>query len=95
LVPAAQVEEHGESARKEGFEARLEKFEDSPHVARARTHPERYWGVVKNFWEDVLEDHRQDRSSWRCTRGSAIFSIAVGEGTEVLGGRQVDLLEPD
>jgi hypothetical protein len=60
LVPAAQVEEHAESARKEGFEARLEKFDDSPHVAHARTHPERYWGAVKNFWESVLEDHKQD-----------------------------------
>ncbi|KAJ2918164.1 hypothetical protein MD484_g2257, partial [Candolleomyces efflorescens] len=40
LVPAAQVEAHAESARKEGFETRLEKFEDSPHVAHARTHPE-------------------------------------------------------
>ena len=48
-----EVEEHAEEARKAGLDVRMERFEGSPHVAHARTGPERYWGVVQKVWEDA------------------------------------------
>ena len=53
MVPWTEVEEHAEEARKAGLDVRMERFEGSPHVAHARTDPERYWGAVKKVWEDA------------------------------------------
>ena len=53
IVPWTEVEEHAEEARKAGLNVRMERFEGSPHVAHARTDPERYWGAVKKVWEDA------------------------------------------
>ena len=53
MVPWMEVEEHTEEARKAGLDARMERFEGSPHVAHARSDPERYWSAVKKVWEDA------------------------------------------
>ena len=53
MVPWTEVEEHAEEARKAGLDVRMERFEGSPHVAHARSDPERYWGAVKKVWEDA------------------------------------------
>ena len=53
MVPWTEVEAHAEEARRAGLDVRMERFEGSPHVAHARTDPERYWGVVKKVWEDA------------------------------------------
>ena len=66
MVPWTEVEAHAEEARKAGLDVRMERFEGSPHVAHARTDPERYWGAVKKVWEDAtasptVEGHEQER----------------------------------
>ena len=53
MVPWTEVEAHAEEARKAGLDVRMERFEGSPHVAHARTDPERYWSAVKKVWEDA------------------------------------------
>lgn len=57
LVPWSGVEMHGKEAQDWiGFQdVRMEKFEDSPHVAHARAYPDRYWGAVKELWKSVNE----------------------------------------
>ena len=46
-------EKHAEEARKAGLDVKIERFEGSPHVAHARSDPERYWSAVKKVWEDA------------------------------------------
>ena len=46
------VEEHAERAEAKGFVvARREKFPGSPHVAHARSDPEKYWSVIGDTWK--------------------------------------------
>jgi hypothetical protein len=53
LVDYRDVEEHAASAVRNGFVvAALEKFVGSAHVAHVRVDEERYWGVVKDTWEN-------------------------------------------
>ncbi|KAL1883974.1 Protein-lysine N-methyltransferase efm4 [Diaporthe australafricana] len=53
LVDYRDVEEHAASALRGGFVvARLEKFVGSAHVAHVRVDESRYWGVVKDTWEN-------------------------------------------
>ena len=61
LIPEEDVKSHAESARKAGFEVREELYEDSPHVAHARTDPVRYWGAIKKLWDDVSAAARNRR----------------------------------
>jgi hypothetical protein len=56
MIPAEEVEAHAAEAKVRGLEVRMEKFEGSPHVAHARTYPERYWGAVRKIWEDACKD---------------------------------------
>ncbi|KAF8193449.1 hypothetical protein BJ912DRAFT_901834 [Pholiota molesta] len=56
MIPAEEVEAHAAEAKGRGLEVRMEKFEGSPHVAHARTYPERYWGAVRKVWEDACKD---------------------------------------
>lgn len=51
LVEYRDVEEHAAVGRQRGFEARLEKFKGTAHVAHARGDEERYWSIVKSTWE--------------------------------------------
>jgi pimeloyl-ACP methyl ester carboxylesterase len=53
IVPYEEVEGHAEQARKAGLDVRTLRFEDSPHVAHARTHPQQYWEAVRNLWEEA------------------------------------------
>ncbi|CAA7262223.1 unnamed protein product [Cyclocybe aegerita] len=50
ITLARHVERHANEARALGFDVRAEKFENSPHVAHARTDPERYWAAVYDLW---------------------------------------------
>ncbi|KAJ3851502.1 hypothetical protein EV368DRAFT_65692 [Lentinula lateritia] len=50
LIPIDQIEEHVKEARRRGLNAKIEMYEDTPHVAHARSYPERYWGAVKDLW---------------------------------------------
>ncbi|GAA5870928.1 hypothetical protein JCM3774_003483 [Rhodotorula dairenensis] len=54
LIPPEDVERHAAEARTRAGvqDIRMEKFQQSPHVAHARTDPERYWGAVKRIWEE-------------------------------------------
>lgn len=50
-IPWKGVERHAARATENGFEARLEKFGGSLHVAHMVRDPERYWRVVRETWE--------------------------------------------
>lgn len=53
LVDYREIEEHAASAVQNGFTvAAMEKFKGSAHVAHVRVDEERYWGVVKDTWEN-------------------------------------------
>lgn len=53
LIFVDEVEVHANEAKKSGLEVTLVKYDNSPHVAHARTDPDRYWGAVKQLWSDV------------------------------------------
>ena len=56
IVPSTAVEEHiAEVKQKLGTQVTGELFPNSPHVAHARTDPDRYWAIVKNAWQDALQ----------------------------------------
>ncbi|KAG7448569.1 uncharacterized protein BT62DRAFT_965002 [Guyanagaster necrorhizus] len=64
MVPWEQIREHAERTKSLGWNVRTEIFEDSPHVAHARTHPEQYWGAVKRLWDDALDvAHTKEESN--------------------------------
>lgn len=53
LVDYRDIEEHAASAVRNGFTvSALEKFKGSAHVAHVRVDEARYWGVVKDAWEN-------------------------------------------
>ncbi|KAK0203742.1 hypothetical protein DFS33DRAFT_827786 [Desarmillaria ectypa] len=54
MVPWDQIQQHAERTESLGWDVRTEVFEDSPHVAHAKTHPKRYWDAVKSLWNDAL-----------------------------------------
>lgn len=63
LIPPEDVERHAAEARSRAGirDVRLERFEKSPHVAHARTDPERYWGAIRRIWEESAEERRNGR----------------------------------
>ncbi|BGP57893.1 hypothetical protein JCM8202v2_005542 [Rhodotorula sphaerocarpa] len=60
LIPPEDVERHAAEARSGAGirDVRLERFEKSPHVAHARTDPERYWGAIRRVWKESAEERR-------------------------------------
>ncbi|KAJ3497754.1 hypothetical protein NLJ89_g10303 [Agrocybe chaxingu] len=50
------IRKHADQAIAAGFDVRVERYEISPHVAHARTDPERYWNAVRQLWLRALED---------------------------------------
>lgn len=55
LVGWRDVEAHAHDARRAGFVVRTETFQNSQHVAHARTDPDRYWRAVRETWEGSVE----------------------------------------
>ncbi|TCD67588.1 hypothetical protein EIP91_012218 [Steccherinum ochraceum] len=56
IVPSTAIEEHiAETKQKHGFPVTAEVFPRSPHVAHARTDPDRYWSIVRNTWIEALK----------------------------------------
>ncbi|KAK7216186.1 hypothetical protein V2G26_004189 [Clonostachys chloroleuca] len=53
LIDDKGVESHAADAEAKGFSVRLERFEDSAHVAHARKDEHRYWDIVKKTWGGV------------------------------------------
>ncbi|KAF8639269.1 hypothetical protein AX16_010341 [Volvariella volvacea WC 439] len=53
LVPWTDIERHAAQAEGvRGFKhVTLRRFEDSPHVAHARSYPDEYWGAVQQHWK--------------------------------------------
>jgi len=56
MIPDAEVESHAADASAKGFDVRLEKFEDTSHVAHAKVHPGRYWTAIRKLWEISAQD---------------------------------------
>lgn len=54
MVDYRDVVEHVEGCRKLGYPVEELRFEDTPHVAHARAHPDTYWEAVKNVWSSAL-----------------------------------------
>ncbi|KAG0658291.1 hypothetical protein C6P46_005842 [Rhodotorula mucilaginosa] len=63
LIPPEDVERHAAQAKTEAgvTDIRMEKFENSPHVAHARTDPERYWSAVKRVWDEAGEQKKAEQ----------------------------------
>ncbi|KAJ7590525.1 hypothetical protein C8J56DRAFT_1046789 [Mycena floridula] len=55
LVPVADIKEHIRIARDGKLNVTSEEYQDSPHVAHARTDPLRYWAAVQRLWNSALE----------------------------------------
>ncbi|TRM67077.1 hypothetical protein BD626DRAFT_484692 [Schizophyllum amplum] len=53
LVGWKEVEGHVRKVREAGLRVREMVLDESPHVAHARTDPERYWGAAKALWADA------------------------------------------
>ncbi|KAF5327446.1 hypothetical protein D9619_004998 [Psilocybe cf. subviscida] len=51
IIPHEEVERHAEQARKEGLDVKMLRFDDSPHVAHARMHPQQYWDADDHDFE--------------------------------------------
>lgn len=54
VTAAGDVESHHAEAVLAGFDATLECFSESPHVAHMRSDPERYWRAVSTVWRKAL-----------------------------------------
>lgn len=61
LVPYQAIERHAKEVKEVGsvVNVKLVRFDDTPHVAHARAHPERYWAEVKTIWDGVAEKRRE------------------------------------
>ncbi|EFQ33006.1 hypothetical protein CGRA01v4_00514 [Colletotrichum graminicola] len=55
MIHWADVEKHAEESRQVGFKVRTERFEGSQHVAHSKLNPSRYWGLVKEVWDEDLK----------------------------------------
>lgn len=53
ITPAAGVERHADEAEARGFHVQRELFPGTAHVAHARKHADRYWGIVGQIWEEA------------------------------------------
>ncbi|PPQ83502.1 hypothetical protein CVT25_006992 [Psilocybe cyanescens] len=53
LIPYHEIEAHANQAEQAGLPVRMEKFEDSPHVAHAKVYPQRYWTAIQKLWDDA------------------------------------------
>ncbi|CAA7262220.1 unnamed protein product [Cyclocybe aegerita] len=53
ITLAKNVKRHIDEAAGKGYDVTVERFEKSPHVAHARTDPERYWTAVRELWSRV------------------------------------------
>ena len=51
MVSWRDVEYHANQAESRGLCVRREKFEDDRHVTQIRVDADRYWGAVKETWE--------------------------------------------
>ena len=60
ITLAKNVRRHIDQAQAIGLDVAVERFEKSPHVAHARSDPERYWTAVRNVWERAVELHRDN-----------------------------------
>jgi hypothetical protein len=58
LVPSKQVQQHANEAAARGLNVRTEIFEESPHVAHARTDPAKYWPAVTELWKTATSANR-------------------------------------
>lgn len=55
ISSAACIDAHAEGARAEGIRVHVIRFEEGEHVAHARRDPERYWGAIKDLWEEAVD----------------------------------------
>lgn len=54
LIQWQYVDDHINHLRRLGMDVQAEVFEDSPHVAHARTDPSRYWTAVARLWKSAI-----------------------------------------
>ncbi|KZT02020.1 uncharacterized protein LAESUDRAFT_730733 [Laetiporus sulphureus 93-53] len=58
VTPQEEVLTHYEEALTKGFDVTVEKFAGSPHVAHARSDPERYWNAIRRLWAKAVTSSR-------------------------------------
>ncbi|KAI0173898.1 hypothetical protein BJ166DRAFT_131610 [Pestalotiopsis sp. NC0098] len=56
IIPWQAVEEHAATAKLEGYQVELERFENSPHVGHMRTDPKKYWAAIKDSWSRAVQN---------------------------------------
>ncbi len=59
MIARHAVEEHIALAKTAGLNTHVVLFHGSPHVAHARTHPEKYWEAVKSTWAEAWKGFNQ------------------------------------
>uniref|UniRef100_A0A8H8CEK2 Uncharacterized protein n=1 Tax=Psilocybe cubensis TaxID=181762 RepID=A0A8H8CEK2_PSICU len=59
LIPYREIEAHAQRGKQSGFTVTLERFDNSPHVAHAKMHPERYWAAIQRLWDSAAESRSQ------------------------------------
>ncbi|KAK1528307.1 hypothetical protein CPAR01_12865 [Colletotrichum paranaense] len=54
MIYWGDVERHADESAEVGFKVRKERFDGSQHVAHAKLDSSRYWGLVKDVWDEDL-----------------------------------------
>ncbi|OHF02474.1 hypothetical protein CORC01_02169 [Colletotrichum orchidophilum] len=54
MIYWADVERHADESAEVGFKVRKERFDGSQHVAHAKLDSSRYWGLVRDVWDEDL-----------------------------------------
>lgn len=54
ITLAKNVERHVKQASSLGLDVKADIYEKSPHVAHARTDPERYWNAIREIWHRAV-----------------------------------------
>lgn len=55
IVPRKDVEDHVADLRALGLATQLEMFATSGHIGHAKSEPLRYWGVVRDAWDEACD----------------------------------------
>ncbi|PPQ63247.1 hypothetical protein CVT24_005707 [Panaeolus cyanescens] len=53
IIPYHDVEKHATDAESKGFVVKRRRFDDSPHVAHAKAHPDEYWQEIQTLWDEA------------------------------------------
>lgn len=59
LIHASDIESHLAESKERGWEVDVERFDGTSHVGHMRKYPERYWGAVRDSWNQAVAHQPQ------------------------------------